>query len=76
MVYSITDSASFETAVSLVETLCLIGETSKKGQVVLGERPYAVVLVANKGDLVRNRKVYETGECFLVLSELPSSKIE
>ena len=55
VVYSITDSSSFHMATSFVENLCKVDDRGKSS------RTYSVIMVANKGDLVRNRKVVDSG---------------
>ena len=51
VVYSVTDSQSFAHACDLLNTLCETGNQHK-----------AVILVANKCDIVRNRTVQENGK--------------
>lgn len=51
IVYSVTDAQSFADACDLLDQLCETGHQHK-----------AVIIVANKCDIVRNRVVHEQGK--------------
>ena len=63
IVYSITERSSFNFAVNLVNQVCALNGVAEKRS---RRRSYAVVLVANKGDLVRKRQVSEAGNIYSI----------
>ncbi|ESN94196.1 hypothetical protein HELRODRAFT_163986 [Helobdella robusta] len=60
VMYSITDILSYHVACNMARQLCNVDESSDKVNKKIMKRNYAVIMVGNKEDLVRNRKVLES----------------